>query len=268
MACNTSTSGTGAEYEPPRLRLRRCTAPRGGRSPLGAARRRAGSCIFAQALMPAFPGGRHSGTVVPLDRATVDTDAILPKQYGRSTTKSGYGPVLFDSWRYLDPGDLTSDHSKRRPNPAFVLNRPELRGATVLLARENFGCGSSREHAVWALRDHGFKAVIAPGFGDIFRQNCPLNGVAAITLTSGDVDALFSLGGAPVRLCPYAPRATAADRGHRLDRRNARAPRTHCRVRGRATGAPALARPNPGRLKCKLCGWSWVRSSSPPWRCA
>lgn len=143
--------------------------------------------------MPAFPGGRHSGTVVPLDRANVDTDAIFPKQYGRSTAKSGYGPVLFDSWRYLDPGDLTSDHSKRRPNPAFVLNRPELRDATVLLTRENFGCGSSREHAVWALRDFGIKAVIAPGFGDIFRQNCPLNGVGAIVLSAGDVDELFSL---------------------------------------------------------------------------
>lgn len=148
--------------------------------------------------MPAFPGGRHSGTVVPLDRANVDTDAIFPKQYGRSTAKSGYGPVLFDSWRYLDPGDLTSDHASRRINPAFVLNRPELRAASVLLARENFGCGSSREHAVWALRDYGFKAVIAPSFGDIFRQNCPLNGVAAIALPTGDIDALFSLSQAGV----------------------------------------------------------------------
>jgi len=143
--------------------------------------------------MPSFPGGRHRGTVVPLDRANVDTDAIFPKQYGRSTAKSGYGPVLFDSWRYLDPGDLTSDHSTRRPDPTFVLNRPELSGATVLLARENFGCGSSREHAVWALRDYGFRAVVAPGFGDIFRQNCPLNGVAAIALASGDVQALFAM---------------------------------------------------------------------------
>jgi 3-isopropylmalate/(R)-2-methylmalate dehydratase small subunit len=143
--------------------------------------------------MPSFPGGRHGGTVVPLDRANVDTDAIFPKQYGRSTARSGYGPVLFDSWRYLDPGDLTSDHSKRRPDPGFILNRPELRGATVLLARENFGCGSSREHAVWALRDHGFRAVIAPSFGDIFRQNCPLNGVAAIVLAAGDVEALFAM---------------------------------------------------------------------------
>lgn len=148
--------------------------------------------------MPAFSGGRHSGIVVPLDRANVDTDAIFPKQYGRSTASSGYGPVLFDSWRYLDPGDLTSDHSKRRPNPDFVLNRPPLRAATVLLARENFGCGSSREHAVWALRDYGFKAIIAPSFGDIFRQNCPLNGVAAITLSTADVDALFGMATAAV----------------------------------------------------------------------
>ena len=143
--------------------------------------------------MPSFPEGRHSGTVVPLDRPNVDTDAIFPKQYGRSTARTGYGPVLFDSWRYLDPGDLGCDHSKRRPNPAFVLNRSGLRAATVLLARENFGCGSSREHAVWALRDYGFRAVIAPSFGDIFRQNCPLNGVAAIALRTAEVQALFTL---------------------------------------------------------------------------
>jgi 3-isopropylmalate/(R)-2-methylmalate dehydratase small subunit len=143
--------------------------------------------------MPSFPDGKHSGAVVPLDRANVDTDAIFPKQYGRGTARTGYGPVLFDSWRYLDPGDLTSDHAKRRPNPDFVLNRPELRGATVLLARENFGCGSSREHAVWALRDYGFKAVIAASFGDIFRQNCPLNGIAAIALPPAAVERLFTM---------------------------------------------------------------------------
>ncbi|MEO5671804.1 MAG: 3-isopropylmalate dehydratase small subunit [Ramlibacter sp.] len=144
--------------------------------------------------MPAFPGGLHSGTVVPLDRANVDTDAIFPKQYGRGTAKAGFGPVLFDSWRYLDPGDLASDHAARRPNPGFVLNRPELRGATVLLTRANFGCGSSREHAVWAIRDHGFRAIVSPSFGDIFRQNCPLNGVAAIALPAAAVDALFEAG--------------------------------------------------------------------------
>jgi 3-isopropylmalate/(R)-2-methylmalate dehydratase small subunit len=143
--------------------------------------------------MASFPGGKHSGTVVPLDRANVDTDAIFPKQYGRSVARNGYGAVLFDSWRYLDPGDLTSDHGKRRPDPGFVLNRPDLRGATVLLARENFGCGSSREHAVWALRDYGFRAVIAPSFGDIFRQNCPLAGVAAIALPAAEVEALFRI---------------------------------------------------------------------------
>jgi 3-isopropylmalate/(R)-2-methylmalate dehydratase small subunit len=142
--------------------------------------------------MPSFPEGLHAGTVVPLDRPNVDTDAIFPKQYGRGTARSGYGPVAFDSWRYLDPGDLTSDHSRRRPNPDFVLNRPELAGATVLLARENFGCGSSREHAVWALRDHGIRAIAAPSFGDIFRQNCSLNGVAAIVLPPAAVDRLFA----------------------------------------------------------------------------
>jgi len=142
--------------------------------------------------MAGFPNGLHSGIAVPLDRANVDTDAIFPKQYGRSTAKSGYGDILFDSWRYLDPGDLGQDHSLRRVNPDFVLNRPALRGATVLLSRENFGCGSSREHAVWALRDYGFRAVLAPSFGDIFRQNCPLNGIAAIVLPVRAMDALFT----------------------------------------------------------------------------
>ena len=148
--------------------------------------------------MPAFPNGLHRGRVAPLDRANVDTDAIFPKQYGKSTARSGFGPALFDLWRYLDPGDLNSDHAQRRLNPGFVLNQPALRGATVLLARENFGCGSSREHAVWALRDYGFRAVIAPSFGDIFRQNCPLSGVAAIALPPRDVDLLFALTGAQV----------------------------------------------------------------------
>ena len=151
--------------------------------------------------MASFPQGRHSGTVVPLDRANVDTDAIIPKQYGRSTARDGYGPVLFDSWRYLDPGDLDSDHSRRRRNDDFALNRPSLAGATVLLARDNFGCGSSREHAVWALRDYGFKAVVAPSFGDIFRQNCPLNGLAAISLPASSIDALFAMStGQPMRV--------------------------------------------------------------------
>ena len=143
--------------------------------------------------MPAFPQGLHAGTAVPLDRSNVDTDAIFPKQYGRSTAKRGYGDVLFDTWRYLDPGDLGSDHARRRPDPDFVLNRPDLRGATVLLARRNFGCGSSREHAVWALRDYGFRAVVAQSFGDIFRQNCALNGVAPVVLPAAAIERLFAL---------------------------------------------------------------------------
>jgi 3-isopropylmalate/(R)-2-methylmalate dehydratase small subunit len=145
-----------------------------------------------------FPDGVHTGTVLPLDRRNVDTDAIFPKQYGRSTARSGYGPVLFDNWRYLDPGDLESDHSLRRTNPDFVLNQPALRGATVLLAEENFGCGSSREHAVWALRDFGIRAVLAPSFGDIFRQNCALNGIAPIVLSAREVRRLFDLANAGV----------------------------------------------------------------------
>ena len=143
--------------------------------------------------MPAFPEGHHHGTAVPLDRANVDTDAIFPKQYGRGTARSGYGPVLFDSWRYLDPGDLTTDHSTRRLNPDFVLNQPALQGASVLLARDNFGCGSSREHAVWALRDYGIKAVVSPSFGDIFRQNCAVNGIAALALSPQAIATLFDL---------------------------------------------------------------------------
>ena len=133
----------------------------------------------------------HRGIVAPLDLANVDTDAIFPKQYGRSIAASGFGPVLFDNWRYLDPGDLDSDHSLRRENPEFLLNREPYRHATILLARENFGCGSSREHAVWALRDFGFRALVAPGFASIFAGNALANGLLAMVLPSGDIDVLF-----------------------------------------------------------------------------
>jgi 3-isopropylmalate/(R)-2-methylmalate dehydratase small subunit len=132
-----------------------------------------------------------TGTLAPLDRANVDTDAIIPKQYLKSIRRTGFGPFLFDDWRYLDPGDLSVNPASRRPNPDFVLNRPEHRGASILLARENFGCGSSREHAVWALADAGFRCVIAPGFADIFFSNCCKNGFLPVVLPEATVSALF-----------------------------------------------------------------------------
>jgi 3-isopropylmalate/(R)-2-methylmalate dehydratase small subunit len=132
-----------------------------------------------------------TGLVAPLDRNNVDTDAIIPKQYLKSIRKTGYGPFLFDDWRYLDAGDLGIDPATRRPNPEFVLNQPRYAGAEILLARQNFGCGSSREHAVWALSDYGFRAVIAPSYADIFFNNCFKNGVLPIILTEAQVDQLF-----------------------------------------------------------------------------
>ena len=132
-----------------------------------------------------------TGLVLPLDRANVDTDAIIPKQYLKSIKRSGFGPFLFDDWRYLDAGDLDIDPATRRPNPDFVLNQPRYKGASVLLARENFGCGSSREHAVWALSDYGFRAVIAPGFADIFFNNSFKTGFLPVVLKAEEVDALF-----------------------------------------------------------------------------
>ena len=138
------------------------------------------------------PFTQVTGKVVPLDRANVDTDAIIPKQYLKSIKKTGFGPFLFDDWRYLDKGDLDIDPATRRKNPAFVLNDARHAGATILLARENFGCGSSREHAVWALADYGFRAVIAPGFADIFFNNSFKNGFFPLALKAGEVDALFA----------------------------------------------------------------------------
>jgi 3-isopropylmalate/(R)-2-methylmalate dehydratase small subunit len=137
------------------------------------------------------PFTQVTGLVLPLDRANVDTDAIIPKQYLKSIKRSGFGPFLFDDWRYLDAGDLDIDPATRRPNPDFVLNQPRYRGASVLLARENFGCGSSREHAVWALSDYGFRAVIAPGFADIFFNNSFKTGFLPVVLKAEEVDALF-----------------------------------------------------------------------------
>jgi len=131
------------------------------------------------------------GLVVPLDRANVDTDAIIPKQFLKSIKRTGFGPNLFDEWRYLDHGEPGMDNSKRPLNPDFVLNQPRYQGAQILLARENFGCGSSREHAPWALLQNGFQAVIAPSFADIFFNNSFKNGLLLIKLDAATVDRLF-----------------------------------------------------------------------------
>jgi 3-isopropylmalate/(R)-2-methylmalate dehydratase small subunit len=132
------------------------------------------------------------GLVAPLDRANVDTDAIIPKQFLKSIKRSGFGPNLFDEWRYLDRGEPGRDNSKRPLNPDFALNQTRYTGAQILLARENFGCGSSREHAPWALEDYGFRAIIAPSFADIFFNNCFKNGLLPIRLPAEQVDALFN----------------------------------------------------------------------------
>ena len=133
----------------------------------------------------------HTGIVAPLDRPNVDTDAIIPKQYLKSIKRSGFGPTLFDDWRYLEPGEPGQDHSKREINKDFILNQPPYDQATILLGRENFGCGSSREHAVWALEDFGFRAVIAPSFADIFFNNTFKNGVLPIVLKEENIDKIF-----------------------------------------------------------------------------
>jgi len=143
------------------------------------------------------------GLVAPLDRANVDTDAIIPKQFLKSIKRSGFGPNAFDEWRYLDRGEPGMDNSKRPLNKDFVLNQHRYQGASVLLTRENFGCGSSREHAPWALEDYGFKVIIAPSFADIFFNNCFKNGMLPIVLSAEIVDALFG--------------QVAANEGYRLD---------------------------------------------------
>jgi 3-isopropylmalate/(R)-2-methylmalate dehydratase small subunit len=134
----------------------------------------------------------HEGLVAPLDRANVDTDAIIPKQFLKSIRRSGFGPNLFDEWRYLDRGEPEADNSRRPLNPDFVLNQPRYKGASILLARQNFGCGSSREHAPWALADFGFRALIAPSYADIFFNNCFKNALLPIVLPGSAVDRLFA----------------------------------------------------------------------------
>jgi 3-isopropylmalate/(R)-2-methylmalate dehydratase small subunit len=133
----------------------------------------------------------HKGLVAPIDRENVDTDAIIPKQFLKSIHKTGFGPNLFDEWRYLDPGQPGQDPASRKPNPDFVLNQARYQGASVLLARKNFGCGSSREHAPWALQQYGFRALIAPSYADIFFNNCFKNGVLPIVLPEATVSRLF-----------------------------------------------------------------------------
>ena len=133
----------------------------------------------------------HQGLVAPIDRANVDTDAIIPKQFLKSIKKTGFGPNLFDEWRYLDKGEPGMDPASRQPNPDFVLNQPRYAGASVLLARKNFGCGSSREHAPWALQQYGFRAILAPSFADIFFNNCFKNGLLPIVLPESAIARLF-----------------------------------------------------------------------------
>ncbi len=133
----------------------------------------------------------HKGLVAPLDRANVDTDAIIPKQFLKSIRRTGFGPNLFDEWRYLDHGEPGQDNSRRPLNPDFVLNQPRYQGATILLARKNFGCGSSREHAPWALQQYGFRAIIAPSFADIFFNNCYKSGLLPVVLDERQVEELF-----------------------------------------------------------------------------
>ncbi|MFL2981184.1 MAG: 3-isopropylmalate dehydratase small subunit [Methylophilaceae bacterium] len=133
----------------------------------------------------------HKGIVIPLDRANVDTDAIIPKQFLKSIKKTGFGPNLFDEWRYLDHGEPNQDNIKRKINPNFVLNLPRYKNGSILIARENFGCGSSREHAPWALLDFGIKIIIASSFADIFYSNCFKNGILPIILSKNIVDKIF-----------------------------------------------------------------------------
>jgi 3-isopropylmalate/(R)-2-methylmalate dehydratase small subunit len=133
----------------------------------------------------------HQGLVAPMDRENVDTDAIIPKQFLKSIQRSGFGPNLFDEWRYLDKGEPGQDPAARKPNPDFVLNQPRYQGASILLARRNFGCGSSREHAPWALEQFGFRALIAPSYADIFFDNCFKNGLLPVVLEEAQVARLF-----------------------------------------------------------------------------
>jgi len=177
---------------------------------------------------------RQEGLVAPLDRANVDTDAIIPKQFLKSIQRTGFGPHLFDEWRYLDRGEPGMDSSKRPLNPDFVLNQPRYRGATVLITRENFGCGSSREHAPWALLQYGFQAVIAPSFADIFYNNSLKNGLLLIKLDPKIVDRLFQEAGAAVgyRLAVDLEQQTVTTPGGETHKFDIDPFRKHCILNG------------------------------------
>ncbi|NCF43279.1 MAG: 3-isopropylmalate dehydratase small subunit [Proteobacteria bacterium] len=151
------------------------------------------------------------GLVAPLDRANVDTDQIIPKQYLKSIKRTGFGDYLFDAWRFLDQGTMGMTPNERHINREFALNLPEYQGASILIARDNFGCGSSREHAVWALKEFGFRAVLAPSFADIFFGNCFKNGVLPITLPADVIDGLFARVAAGLNLCIDLQTQTVTD---------------------------------------------------------
>ncbi len=161
----------------------------------------------------------HTGRVMPMDRSTVDTDAIIPTQYLKSIKRTGFGAFLFDEWRFKDPGTLDSSPEDRTENAEFVLNQPAFRGSSIALARRNFGCGSSREHAVWALADYGFRVVIAESYADIFFSNCFKNGVLPVVLPADAIEALMQ-----DALAARFERAGVAQHVHRDKRRDLRSP--------------------------------------------
>ena len=203
-----------------------------------------------------------TGLVVPLDRSNVDTDAIIPKQFLKSIKRSGFGPNLFDAWRYLDTGEPGMDHSKRPLNRDFVLNHPHYKGAEILLARTNFGCGSSREHAPWALLDYGIRAVIAPSFGEIFYGNSLKNGLLPIVLTEQEVDTLFyDVASFPgLRLVIDLERQTVATTdGAKVMRFELDAFRKYCLLNGLDEIGLTLQRAD------KICAFEEKRRAGRPW---
>lgn len=179
------------------------------------------------------PFKNFTGVVVPLDRPNVDTDAIIPKQFLKSIHRTGFGPYLFDEWRYLDHGEPGMDCTHRPLNTAFVLNDPRYAGASILLARENFGCGSSREHAPWAIADFGFRVILAPSYADIFFSNCFKNGILPIRLDAATIDRLFeaATGPAPLQLAVDLPGQTLGLGSERIGF-TVDAFRKHCLIEG------------------------------------